>query len=97
MENGTENVETIWNRWSNELLYTIQQRNKWHYKTTPPQTGDIAIIKDEDLPPAKWLLARIKELHTGRDGKIRVATLKCKYSVLKRLLSKLIFPLSERF
>ncbi|XP_026322793.1 uncharacterized protein LOC113232331 [Hyposmocoma kahamanoa] len=83
-------LKHFWNRWSKEFLHTLQQRHKWQSKSIPPQVGDIVIIKDEDLPPTKWLLARIKELHTGPDGEIRVATLKCKNSTLKRPLSKLI-------
>lgn len=80
----------FWNRWSKEFLHTMQQRHKWYIKTAAPRIGDVVIIKDNDLPPTKWLLARITEVHMGPDNEVRVVTLKTKTTTLKRPLSKLI-------
>ena len=50
------------------------------------------VIKEENLPPTKWLMGKIKTLHPGKDNLIRVVTVQCKgQSELKRPLSKLIF------
>jgi len=38
--------------------------------------GDIVIIKDENLPRNRWLLARIKETLPSTDGKVRKARLR---------------------
>lgn len=34
------------------------------------------VIKDDNLPPAKWPLGRIVKLHPGKDGVTRVVTIK---------------------
>ncbi|XP_059047666.1 uncharacterized protein LOC131843089 [Achroia grisella] len=79
----------FWRRWSREYLHTMQQRHKWQNSNQIPEIDDVVIIKD-DLPPTKWLLGRILHKHTGPDGHVRVVTLKCKNSTLKRPISKLI-------
>ncbi|XP_059048548.1 uncharacterized protein LOC131843811 [Achroia grisella] len=50
---------------------------------------------DEDLPPTKWLLGKIKYLHPGTDNLVRVVTIQCKGShEMKRPLSKLVTALA---
>lgn len=88
-------LKSFWTRWSQEYLHLLQQRCKWRTKTQAPKLGDLAIVKEMDLPPAKWLLGRIIQIHAGPDGEIRVATLKCKESILKRPISKLILCPNE--
>lgn len=57
-------------------MRTLQQRQKWKQETTNAKVGDIVALKDENLPPQKWLLGRIVESHAGTDNKVRVGTLK---------------------
>lgn len=83
-------TQHFWQRWSKEFLHTMQHRYKWQTKSSHPNLGDLVIVKDEDLPPAKWLLARVTELHYGKDNEVRVVSLKRKDAILKRPLSKLI-------
>jgi Family of unknown function (DUF5641) len=82
-------------RWGKEYLTSLQHRTK-----TAPITkfdlGMLVIIKDENQPPANWLLGRITELHPGQDKIIRVVSLKTKHGVLKRPVVKLcIIPNQE--
>lgn len=83
-------TKCFWNRWSKEYLNTLQQKHKWHTKVDAPKVGDLVVIKETDLPPAKWLLGRITQLHPGPDDQVRVVSLKCRGSTLKRPVSKLI-------
>lgn len=84
-------TQDFWRRWQVEYLNTLQQRHKWQDVVSSPCVGDLVIIKDEDLPPAKWLLGRIKALHPGSDNLVRVVSVQCKGdNILKRPLSKLI-------
>ena len=39
-------------------------------------TGDLVIIKEDNTPPTKWNLARIIKTNPGKDGVVRVVTLR---------------------
>lgn len=36
--------------------------------------GDVVTVQEEFTPPTKWKLARIIQLHPGKDGVVRVVT-----------------------
>ncbi|KAG5871215.1 hypothetical protein JTB14_001912 [Gonioctena quinquepunctata] len=82
--------QDIWKRWHREYLHTLQQRGKWlKPQSTSPEVGSLVVIKDDNSPPCRWMLARVVELHPGRDGTVRVATVKTSSGILKRPLVKL--------
>lgn len=82
--------QDFWNRWQNEYLHTLQQREKWLDPTSEKVIeGKLVLIKNELLPPLKWNLARIIQLHPGKDGVARVATVKTAQGIFKRPLVKL--------
>ncbi|CAH2109061.1 unnamed protein product [Euphydryas editha] len=82
-------VNLFWKRWSKEFLCNLNQRNKWCSKKPELEVGDVVIVKDDNIPPAKWLLGKVIEKHAGPDNVTRVVTLKCKRGLLKRPISKL--------
>ncbi|XP_073959790.1 uncharacterized protein [Choristoneura fumiferana] len=82
-------LQHFWRRWSNEYLTQLMQRYKWALKIPEPEVGDIVLVKEDDLPPSKWLFGRILTKNPGSDGLTRVVSLKCKNSILKRPTSKL--------
>jgi len=51
----------------------LQQRTKWKNIAINDeiQVGRLALIRDENLPPLKWYIGRICELHAGTDGLVR--------------------------
>lgn len=82
-------LQTLWSRWSSEYLTTLQNRSKWTVKNQDPEIGNVVLVKDERLPPGKWLLGRIIDKHPGRDGLTRVVTLKFKNSTFRRPITKI--------
>ncbi|XP_059056144.1 uncharacterized protein LOC131850012 [Achroia grisella] len=83
-------VQHFWDRWTREYLSRLQQRPKWTKRhNNDIKIGDLVIVKDENLPPGKWSLARIIDVHPGDDGLIRVVSLRCRNSVIKRPLIKI--------
>lgn len=84
-------VQNFWDRWSQEYLSRLQQRPKWVKKCDNEniKAGTLVLVKDDNLPPGKWSLARILDVHPGSDGLIRVVTLKCRNSVVKRPITKI--------
>lgn len=82
-------VDNFWIRWSKEYLVCLSQRYKWNSKLAEPSVNDICIVREDNLPPTKWLLGRIVAKHPGPDNVTRVVTIRCKNGLLKRPLSKL--------
>lgn len=83
-------LQNFWRRWSQEYLTQLQHRYKWKDIESEPKVGDVVLIREDDLPPAKWLLGVITEKHTGSDKLTRVVSVRSKSNVIKRPLSKII-------
>ena len=79
-----------WTRWSKEYLKTLLKISKWHTPTRNIEVGDIVCLRDEPLAPTKWPLARVIEIHQGRDGKTRVVTVRTAKGVYKRPIVKIV-------
>lgn len=89
-------MQCLWRRWQTEYLTTLQHRYKWN--TTKPDLplGTVVLVKDDTLPPGKWLLGRIIQKHPGADGVTRVVTLQYKDNIFKRPIVKLCpLPLDD--
>ncbi|XP_062537982.1 uncharacterized protein LOC134206294 [Armigeres subalbatus] len=72
-----KHLQQIWSRWYPEYLQQLQSRAT--KGCNPPVTievGAIVIIKEDNVPPANWPLGKIVKLHPGKDGIVRVVTLK---------------------
>lgn len=86
----------FWHRWSTEYLHHLQERTKWQRPTRSLQKGDLVLVKNDILPPTKWNMARIIDLHPGSDGLVRVATIRTSTTTLKRPIAKLcLLPASS--
>ncbi|KAL7296066.1 hypothetical protein TKK_0010620 [Trichogramma kaykai] len=81
--------EHFWTRWSSEYLQALQHRPKWQKSNTQIRVGQLCVIRSELAPPRKWALARITQVHPGKDGLIRVVSVKTATSVFKRPVTKL--------
>lgn len=89
-------MQQFWKRWSNEYLHRLQQRPKWVQSKPNINPGNIVIIKDDNLPPAQWMLGRVLKIYPGQDQLVRVADVQCKSSILKRPIHKLcLLPIIE--
>lgn len=81
--------EHFWKRWVEEYLPTLQPRKKWRKENEGYKIGQLVIIRDENLPPAQWLLGRIIELIKGKDGLVRSVELKTESGKLSRPVQKI--------
>lgn len=83
-------MQHFWKRWSTEYLPQIQKRGKWTKPTRNFQVGDLAILKDDLLPPIHWNLVRVVKVHPGLDQIVRAVTVLNSSGVeLKRPVVKL--------
>lgn len=88
--------QDIWRRWQTEYLTQLSARSKWQKPTENIKLNDVVIIHDDNLPAGKWSLGRVIELHPGKDGYVRVVTLKTKNGTMKRPILKLsVLPVSN--
>ncbi|GFX54732.1 integrase catalytic domain-containing protein [Trichonephila clavipes] len=86
----TKCVQTLWKRWKNDYLNHLQPRKKWQFEKNNVAVGCLVLLKENDLPPCKWAMARILEVIYGTHGKVRVVKLKTATGVLSRSISKYV-------
>ncbi|XP_072932645.1 uncharacterized protein [Epargyreus clarus] len=81
--------QSFWKRWSNDVLHTLQQREKWFSSTPNVKKGDLVLLKSNLAKPLQWPLGRIEEIHPGVDNVVRVVTIRTKNGLLKRPVNKI--------
>ena len=87
----------FWKRWHAEYLHQLTTRTKWKLAANQQiKIGTLVIIKEDNASPLQWTLGRIIQTHPGKDGIVRVVTLKTPTGTLKRPIQKICpLPLEE--
>ena len=87
-----KNLQQSWTkRWVQEYLPTLQPRQKWHKKHDNLTPGSLVLVQKENQKRHLWPLARIEEVHIGRDGNVRSATLRDgKNNIIRRPIQNLV-------
>jgi hypothetical protein len=76
--------------WQKSYLSSLQQRNKWDSAAPNLRKGDVVLLRDDDHTPGSWPLGRVLDIHPGKDGLVRVVTVKSKNNILKRPIGKVV-------
>ncbi|XP_055307836.1 uncharacterized protein LOC129571970 [Sitodiplosis mosellana] len=82
-------TQTFWVCWSHEYLVKLQQRPKWKKPHANLGVGQLVIIKEDNIPPTKWVLGRILKTYPGKDQLVRCAEVKCRNTIVSRPIHKL--------
>ena len=82
----------FWARWSAEYMCQLRKYSEWRY---PSQVNDLVYIREDTLIPTKWPLARVVEVHQGKDGFVCVAAVRTSKGVYTRPIVKLVPILSN--
>lgn len=86
-------IQEFWKKFNIEYLHTLHPRKKWYKPEKDLAVNDFVSIIDENLPPGKWIMGRVLEIHPSPDGLIRLVKLKTPDSILQRPIAKLCkFP-----
>nr|XP_012136214.1 PREDICTED: uncharacterized protein LOC105661951 [Megachile rotundata] len=76
--------------WYKEYLHNFQQRYKWKHATDHHLIeSSLVVIKEDNLPPLRRCLGRVTEVHQGKDGEIRVVTIRTATGTYKRPVTKI--------
>ena len=81
--------QSFWKQWNSEYVSRMQQRPKWMQVQSNLRVNDMVLIKEDNLPPSKWLLGRIVAIHPGQDSIVRVVTVRTKNGRIQRPVSKI--------
>ena len=83
-------LEQFWRLWSRDYLQSLQQRNKWFSRRPNVKEGDLVLLKNTNLSPAKWEVARVTKCIVGRDGSVRAVHVKTENSEFDLPISQLV-------
>ncbi|XP_065356183.1 uncharacterized protein LOC135950577 [Calliphora vicina] len=67
--------QQFWKKWSHDYINELQTRNKWTSTNSNICTGSLVIIKEDNLPPQRWLMGKIINIVRGRDDRQHSSTL----------------------
>lgn len=88
-------IQQFWKKWSSNWLSHLQSRPKWARTHDNLQVNDLVIVKNDRVPPNKWKMGRIIEVHPGADDLVRVVTVRTDCGIYKRCVSKICKLTSE--
>ncbi|XP_035230397.1 uncharacterized protein LOC118202345 [Stegodyphus dumicola] len=92
----TQISQSFWKSWSKDYLTQFQVRNKWKLPSADLRVNDLVLIKDENLPPLKWKMAKVICTYKGTDQRVRSVNLKTASSEMKRPIHKLVrLPIND--
>lgn len=81
--------QVFWKRWSIEYLSSLQIRKKWETVNPNMQEGALVLVKEDNIPPQKWCLARIVKLFPGKDNCVRAVLIRTSTGEYARPITKI--------
>ncbi|XP_062704653.1 uncharacterized protein LOC134286958 [Aedes albopictus] len=84
-----------WERWSKDYLAELQTSSKNH-EPIPIRIGSLVVLREDNMPPLYWPLARIVDIHPSTEGVVRVVTVKTTSGVYKRPVCRICPLPSDR-
>ncbi|XP_055613352.1 uncharacterized protein LOC129759844 [Uranotaenia lowii] len=74
----------FWRRWQNEYLQHLRCIFKWTKRQPNLQPGQIVLIGDDNNPVARWPMGIVTHTKPGKDGVVRVATVRTASGIYTR-------------
>jgi len=81
--------QQFWQRWSADYLQSLQQRPRWMTTTPNLQPGTLVLLREDNTTPLQWPTAVVTNVHQGKDGIVRVITIRTPKGVFKRPITKI--------
>ena len=70
-----EIADRFWKQWTTLYAPTLATQPKWYKRTRNLQPGDVVAVADSNSLRGRYHLARVMEVHPGRDGVVRRVTI----------------------
>jgi len=83
-------AQSFWRRWRDKYLNTLQTRNRWINESPNISVNDMVIVKEPNVPPLRWRMARVQEVFPGADGVVRVVRLHTTTGTFTRPVVKIV-------
>jgi len=71
-----QQLQQFWQRWSADYPQGLEQCQRWQSTVPNLQPGDLVLLREDNTTPLHWPTAVITDVHPGKDGIIRVVTLR---------------------
>lgn len=89
--------QDFWNGWRRDYLGTLQNQYRWRRRVRDLSVGDFVLLKEDNLPPKVWPIARILEVYPGPDGVVRNVLIRTPRNDIKRAVQKLVWlPIADK-
>uniref|UniRef100_A0A8D8Z6D4 Integrase catalytic domain-containing protein n=1 Tax=Cacopsylla melanoneura TaxID=428564 RepID=A0A8D8Z6D4_9HEMI len=82
-------MQSFWKRWSFEYLSSLQVREKWLTSCENIKPGTLVLIRQDNAAPLNWPVGVITEVYPGKDGIVRVASVRTPRGECRRAVSNL--------
>jgi hypothetical protein len=88
-------VRHLWQRWSSDYLDSLKRISKWHSQSQNLCVGDIVLLREDNVVPAKWPIGRVVVTYPGNDGLVRVVSVKTSHGTYRRPVMKVVLLLTD--
>jgi len=83
-----QQLQQFWKRWSSDYLQSLQQRQRWLKASPNLQPGALVLLREDNTSPLYSTTAVVTNIHAGKDGIVRVVTIRTSKGVFKVPLQK---------
>ena len=70
--------------------------SKWRQPKRNIEVGNVVLLQEDNIVPTKWPLARVERTHPGKDGLVRVVTVKTRNGIYRRPVTKIALLLPTK-
>ncbi|XP_063384617.1 uncharacterized protein LOC134670736 isoform X1 [Cydia fagiglandana] len=90
-------VQNFWKQWHKQYLVQLQNRPKWRKDCKNIEVDTLVIVKDDNVTPLRWPMARVVEVYPGVDGKVRALSIRTiKGSIIRTSIYKVcVLPIDS--
>ena len=63
--------DLFWARWKRDYVQTLQTRKKWTSERESIETGDVVLLRDDEVGRVQWPIARVVKVFPSDDNCVR--------------------------